>query len=302
MQPTLDNPSASWLLGTVGFVCPDWANNFYPAEIRHATRLEYYSEQFNAVELDTTFYGAPRLNAVKQWARITPPHFRFCLKMPREVTHGNPNDTSADRFGNASTLETMHRFFDVVENLGDKLAVVLLQFPDTFTADCFSALLRFLDHLPKSPRLAIEFRHESWWSSEIAAELRGRRIGWVATDQAPKYAATAAPREKRFPGYRPRPILCRADFLYVRWLGVHRQFLGNHRQEHFDPTPRLQWWANRLRDVLNSHPDVRTIYGFFDCDFSGHAPTTANRFAQVIGLPRRPRPIALSEPTLFNFV
>lgn len=192
----------------------------------------------------------------------------------------------------------MHRIIDVAENLGDKLAVILPQFPHTFTADEYPVLIRFLDHFARSPRMAVEFRHEGWWRQHIAAELRGRRIAWVAADRARQREAAYSPTQKTFARRGLRSIISTADFLYVRWLGRHGQFL-DRRQEHFDPTPRLEWWGDRLRNVLNSYSNVQRVYAFFDNDFSGHSPTTANRFAEIVGLPRWIPPAALIQPMLF---
>jgi uncharacterized protein YecE (DUF72 family) len=287
-----------WHLGTIGFAYPHWSDNFYPRGLREADRLAHFANHFDAIELDTTFHAVPSPDVVKRWAGATPPAFRFCLKTPRDVTHAT---AASEHLLKISTLETMRRFIDAAENLGDKLAVLLLQFPPAFTIAYQATLLRFLDHFTRGPRLAIEFRHENWWTPEVAAELRGRRIAWVAADQSPKHEASGAPKEKRHSRDHPRPIISTSDFLYVRWVGRHGQF-PDRRREHFDPTPRLEWWGNRLSRVLEASPNVRDVYAFFDNDFAGHSPTTANRFAQILGLPIRQTRNALSEPTLFSFV
>ena len=77
----------NWYLGTMGFSYPDWAGTFYPDTLAQRNYLGHYSRFFNAVEIDSTFYGTPRLTTVKRWATSTPADFRFCPKTPRMITH-----------------------------------------------------------------------------------------------------------------------------------------------------------------------------------------------------------------------
>jgi uncharacterized protein YecE (DUF72 family) len=289
--------NVTWFLGTIGFAYPHWADKFYPHGLRANERLEYFASRFNVIELDTTFHAIPSTDVVRRWASVTPKGFRFCVKTPRDVTHGSEfaRAVAPDHLLRIPTFETMQRFLDAIENLGEKLAIVLLQFPRTFRADHCASLFRFLEHFSRHARMAVEFRHESWWTQAIADLLRERGIAWVATDQTPRYRAARVPVKKC--NYL-RPIISTTDFLYVRWLGQHDQF-PDRRKEHFDPTARLTWWADRLRDVLIASPRQRTIYAFFDNDFTGHAPTTLQRFADCIDLPLM-HPAAMDQPMLFR--
>jgi uncharacterized protein YecE (DUF72 family) len=49
--------------------------------------LSYYDPQFDALEVDATFYLTPAGYRVKGWQAKTPPNFLFALKTPREITH-----------------------------------------------------------------------------------------------------------------------------------------------------------------------------------------------------------------------
>ena len=49
--------------------------------------LPYYSQIFNYVEIDSTFYNVPSELMVKNWARRTPDNFRFTAKVPKIITH-----------------------------------------------------------------------------------------------------------------------------------------------------------------------------------------------------------------------
>ncbi|MFM8319666.1 MAG: DUF72 domain-containing protein, partial [Chloroflexota bacterium] len=67
-----------WFIGTMGFSYEDWAGVFYPAGAKTVSFLPYYSRIFNAVEIDSTFYGTPRHSTVERWAAAAPDDFRFC--------------------------------------------------------------------------------------------------------------------------------------------------------------------------------------------------------------------------------
>jgi hypothetical protein len=64
--------------------------------------------------------------------------------------------------------------------------------------------------------------------------------------------------------------------------------------------PRTNWWFGQLTNVVESNPDVRQVYAFFDNDFSGHAPNAARRFADKLNLPCVfETPSSIKQPSLF---
>src|SRR2546426_10062928 len=79
--------AATVRIGTQGWSYPDWVGVFYPPASKQEHFLPFYAEIFDTVELDTTFYHAPRASIVRSWARHTPERFRFAAKLPQEITH-----------------------------------------------------------------------------------------------------------------------------------------------------------------------------------------------------------------------
>lgn len=249
-----------WRLGTMGFGYSEWTNVFYPRGMKAGEYLGWYAQHFDTVELDTTFHAAPTADRVRHWASLTPSGFRFTAKAPRAVTHDAPLETTA---------ATMLAFLDALRNFGDKLGVVLLQFPPTFAANRFGALDEFLGKMPTDLRYAVEFRHPSWRVSQRTVEmLRHHRVAWASVDYVGEKAEI-------------RPT---TDFIYVRWIGEHARFPDmNHEQ--LDMTERLEWWKARIAEV----PGVETVWGFFNNDYSGYSVATCERFKRIIGLsPMRP--------------
>lgn len=250
-------------LGTMGFSYNDWERVFYPDGLPASNYLKHYSKYFNAVEIDSTFYGTPRLSTVKQWAMVTPHDFRICVKTPRKVTH--------DLMLNQA-LDDMREFVRTITQLGQKLGVILIQFPPSFTFGRFNnRLADFLFRLRTSPeagkatRFAVEFRHQSWYTMKTSKMLEKFDVCWAATE---------------YPGL-PTDICRTSDFLYIRWIGRHGTY-KHHGHEREDKSPQLQQWWGRIYKHMN---DVDAVYGFFNNDYSGHAPATCNKFKNIAGLP-----------------
>jgi len=246
----------NWFLGTIGFSYKDWDGAFYPTGTPARSYLAHYSTIFNAVEIDSTFYGTPPADRVRQWGTSVPQYFKFCVKTPRQITHEL-------RLVNA--IVPMQNFLETISLLDDKLGAILIQLPPSFTAAQFDTVAAFLSNLPAGPQYAIEFRHESWFTGETTTMLKAHNICWASTDYLDL----------------PKQIAPITDFLYVRWLGRHGQFEYKNK-EQLDVTPQLEWWWAYL------HPQqtrMQTIYGFFNNDYAGHSPGTCNRFKTIAGLP-----------------
>lgn len=268
-----DDNDTDWRLGTMGFGYAEWSGGiFYPEGVKSGDYLEHYAHHFDAVELDTTFYATPPVDRVQKWAEVTPPHFRFSAKAPRAVTH----DTSIDR-----GVDSMLDFLSVMtRGLGEKLGVVLLQFPPSFTSRESTKLERFLRALPNDVELAAEFRHESWWASATTADLlKSYRVAWAAAE----YVA------------EPRALVPTADFVYVRLIGEHHRFKNMNAVE-IDITDKLRWWQDHL---LSIHPAPREAWVLFNNDFSGFAIDTARQFRAMLKLPEPETP-PLPRSSLFE--
>lgn len=254
----------------MGFSYADWSGVFYPADLPPHKRLSYYSRVFNAVEVDSTFYGTPRVESVRRWAASTPADFRFCLKVPRQITH---------EAGLVGAQGDLLKFIEVARHLEDKLGALLFQFPPSFSPQQWPALFACLDGLPKGLRYAVEIRHPSWYLTEnetpteteepsLALRLRSVGVSWAATE---------------YPNL-PRRVYPTADFLYLRWIGQHGAF-QHHDRERIDRSAQLQQWLQILQSVTRQ---AELVFGFFNNDYAGFAAGTANRFKEMTGLPVKP--------------
>jgi len=252
----------------MGFSYADWTGVFYPADLPPHKRLAYYSRVFNAVEIDSTFYGAPRPENVRRWAAAVPPDFRFCLKVPRQLTH---------EAGLVGIQGELLKFIEVAQLLGEKLGALLFQFPPSFGPDRLPALQACLSGLPVGLCYAVEIRHPGWFAPDnqaqagvpaLAQALRSLGVCWAATE---------------YPDL-PRRIVPTANLLYLRWIGQHGTF-QRHDQERIERGPQLGEWQQIIREAQGECSGQPEIFGFFNNDYAGFAAATANRFKEMIGLP-----------------
>ena len=144
-------------VGCSGWSYDGWLGHFYPSNLERKDSLKYYSQVFDFVEIDSSFYNAPNILMTKRWASITPDNFRFTAKFPRLITHEK-------RLASPDSEKELHYFFDVMRPLRVKLLTLLLQLPPSLTAKEGLKKLEALIHLLDPEfRYAIEVRHKSWF-------------------------------------------------------------------------------------------------------------------------------------------
>ena len=167
-------------VGTAGWAIPKAEADRFPTS---GSGLERYAAQFDAVEINSTFYRSHRPGTYARWAETTPAHFRFAVKLPRTITH-------EARLVRAAPLIAAFRAEAV--QLGEKLGPLLVQLPpslpfDTEVAEHFFRDLQ--DHWPQS--IVCEPRHPSWFEAGADALLYTHHIGRVGADPPPHRAGAA---------------------------------------------------------------------------------------------------------------
>lgn len=242
-------------LGTQGFSFKDWVGPFYPEGTSQSTFLEEYAKRLPIVEIDSTFYGAPRATTVEGWKRRTPAGFQFAAKFPKLITHEKKLDRA---------LGDAEAFIGMMQALGDKLALLTLQFAYDFTPDHFERLEAFLAALPKGVRYAVELRNRGWINPNLGEMLSQHNIALVLQDLHSM----------------PKLDWITADFSVIRWLG-RRKDIEEFDRIQIDRTQELQGWAERVRTFLHDGVDV---FGFFNNHYAGHSPASVRQFASVLGV------------------
>ena len=74
-------------IGCSGFYYRDWKAIFYPEKLPQTKWFEYYSQHFNTLEINSSFYKFPTEKSLKKWYDTSPADFKFSLKVPRLITH-----------------------------------------------------------------------------------------------------------------------------------------------------------------------------------------------------------------------
>jgi uncharacterized protein YecE (DUF72 family) len=158
-------------IGTAGWTIPGRYADAFPAD---GTSLERYAKRFDCAEINSSFHRSHRPDTWDRWARSVPDGFLFSAKLSKEVTHRRKLVDCAERLA-ASIAE--------MKQLGDKLAVILVQLPPSLAFDR-DAACRFFDLLRGHWEGAVAFepRHASWFDEEAEGLLIAQRVARVAAD------------------------------------------------------------------------------------------------------------------------
>jgi uncharacterized protein YecE (DUF72 family) len=222
-------------VGASGFASPAMRGSVPSHGASAPDLLSAYATLFGAVELDSVFYRRPSLDTVDSWRVATPDHFRFSIRVPREITHVDL----------LAVPERSSGFIQSVEPLGLRLGAVLFTTPPTFECDV-GRFRRVLDAMPSGVRTAWEFRHPSWMCPEVL-ELLSKRDSCPVIVEAFDDQAEGRGARELLPG---GPLADRYEFpfVYVRF-----------RRETYTYAD-LVVWGDMLADVIG---EGRDVYAFF---------------------------------------
>lgn len=235
-------------IGTSGYTYAAWRGIFYPKGVAQRNWLSFYAQHFNAVEVNATFYRPFPQSVYARWQEVTPPDFRFVLKAPRLITHEKALD---------NIEQELDSFLASAKGLGDKLALILWQFPAGQRAENLQKRFEaFLSLLPQSPRHVFEFRHASWFTEEVYAQLNNSNAGFVINDS---------------PQIKSREVNM-AGLMYVRFHGPGKLYDSAYSRE------QLTAWADRIRPRLADHE----VYLFFNNTFAGQAIENARQMRELL--------------------
>ncbi|MDM7274500.1 MAG: DUF72 domain-containing protein [Thermoprotei archaeon] len=130
----------------------------------------------NAVELNASFYRFPFKAQVLGWARRSFGRLRWSVKVHRSITHY--------RRLSEGSLEVFSRFRELFTPLEGVIDFYMFQLPPNFskTRSNIGRLERFSEAVELGARLAVEFRHESWFNNETVDLCRSLGATIVSID------------------------------------------------------------------------------------------------------------------------
>jgi uncharacterized protein YecE (DUF72 family) len=244
-------------IGCSGWSYDAWLGHFYPVNLDRKEFLHYYSQVFDFVEIDSSFYRPPSLFMTKRWASLTPDNFRFTGKFPRSITH-EKRLSDPERH--------LRYFFDVMRPLRRKLLALLLQLPPSLTAKEGLKKLEALIHmLDPDFRYAIEVRNKSWFDTEVYKLLSDNNIclAWSQLDTI------------------QTPPELTSDFVYLRFIGDRSIDEKDFGRVQKDRLKELRVWSHFVQRVKDK---AKFAVVAANNHYAGFGPATANSFRKTLGL------------------
>ncbi|WP_200303621.1 DUF72 domain-containing protein [Streptomyces adelaidensis] len=234
-------------VGTSGWQYKDWRGALYPQGRPTRLWLEEYAARFATVEINNAFYRLPTRENFEAWRARVPEDFVVAVKASRYLTH-------IKRLRDPE--EPVNRLMSHAEGLGDCLGPILLQLPPTLRADA-GLLDTCLGCFPAGTRIAVEPRHDSWWTPEVREVLESHHAAlcWADAHSRPT-----------------TPLWRTTDWAYLR---LHQG--RAHPWPHYG-RQALTTWADRLAATWPARADV---YVYFNNDPGAAAVEDATTFARA---------------------
>src|SRR5687768_1140147 len=226
-------------VGTSGYSYKEWKGPFYPEDLSDKQMLHFYGERFRSVEINNTFYRMPKPAMLETWANEVPADFKFVLKAPQQITHIKRLKDVED---------AVSYLLRVAEVLNERLGPLLFQLPPHLKKDAVR-LREFLALLPPHRRVAVEFRHESWFDDEILALLREHQAALCIAEAEDGVEV---------------PFVSTANWGYLR---LRRPDYGD---------AELKAWVDKVKEQAWSDAFI-----FFKHEDEGKGPLMAKRFLEL---------------------
>jgi uncharacterized protein YecE (DUF72 family) len=229
--------------------------------------LRFLAEYFDTVEINSSFYGPPRVETAKKWAASVArnANFRFTAKLFESFTHlrkPTPQDEKDFKNGIAPLVQ---------EN---RLGALLIQFPWSFKNDADSrsylvAVCRAFGDYP----LVVEVRHSSWIDPVVLDLLGELGVGICNIDQ-PLFHRSVKP-----------DTLVTSTVGYVRLHGRnYKQWFSptanvRERYDHLYSVRELEPWLDRIKKISQ---DAKETYVVANNHNIGKGPVNALEIAALL--------------------
>ena len=266
-------------IGTSGWSYPKgegtWTGYFYPPG--KINELEYYSQFFNTVEINSSFYRPPNPGYVYNWVRRVPEGFLFTVKLWQKFTHPKmyKEATGEEAVISQRDVDIFKQSIEPLVKYG-KLGALLAQFPPSFKSDSYGKqILNAVIGTFGQYRLAVELRHRSWSDDkETATLLKENYASWVQIDE-PKFKTSVA---------EGLPIT--ADMIYFRFHGRNAEMWWKGNTETRYKYLYSQEEVNELADKVKSLTEkAKLAFVLFNNHWQAYAPRNAVDMQKALQLP-----------------
>ena len=250
--------------------------------------LEYYSQFFNTVEINSSFYRPPNPGYVYNWAKRVQQGFLFTVKLWQKFTHPGmyKEATGEEAAISQNDVDLFNHSIEPLVRYG-KLGALLAQFPPSFKNDGYGqqilgAVIRAFGQY----RLAIELRHSSWSDDKNTATfLKENNVAWVQIDE-PKFQSSIAAE-----------VPLTSGLAYFRFHGRNKEmwWKGDSESRY-----RYLYSAEEIDELsgkVNKAAEQTTLlFAFFNNHWQGYAPRNAIDMMKTLKLPFKEPPIQVLLP------
>lgn len=246
LKHTKPGKSPRFFIGLSGWFYWHWKNIFYPSNISTTEWFSYYASNFKTVELNAPFYSWPTLATVSSWIKqAKKKKFIYSVKVSELITH-------IKKFN--GTKHLIKDFSLIADILGPYMGCFLFQLPPSYhyTKTRLKNILSQLDHSRKN---VIEFRHASWWNTDVFEAFK--KTGTI-------FCSTSAPR-------LPDTLIKTAEDIYIRFHGANKWY------QHDYDNNELEIWAERIKQ---SH--AKTVWVYFNNDKNAYAVKNAKNLNRLL--------------------
>lgn len=266
-------------IGTSGWSYPKgegtWAKNFYPVGIKD--ELAYYSQFFDTVEINSTFYRPPDARTAQSWAKRTPDGFVFTAKLWQKFTHPRmyKEATGEEAAISQDDVDLFRQGIDPLARQG-KLGALIAQFPPSFVNDNYGRqILQAVLKAFGEYRVAVELRHNSWSDDPgTASLLRENNSAWAQIDE-PKFNFSIAEDVPQTTGWS-----------YFRFHGRNKEmwWRGNAetRYQYLYSVEEISELADKVK---KSRQEASLTFAFFNNHYKAYAPHNAGDLIKALQLP-----------------
>lgn len=267
-------------IGTSGWSYPSgegtWNGHFYPTG--KIDELTYYSQYFDTVELNSSFYRPPNPAYVENWAKKVPDSFLFAVKLWQKFTHPKMYREATGTNEVVVSQADIDLFRNGIEPLAKKgtLGPLLAQFPPSFINDSFNRhILQAIFGSFKDYRIAVELRHRSWSDDTKTAQLlQENNVAWVQIDE-PKFSSSI---ETELP--------ITSDLAYFRFHGRNREMWWKGDTEtRYNYIYSAEEISELTSKVKLAAEKAGLLFAFFNNHWQGYAPRNAVDMKNALQLP-----------------
>ncbi len=236
-------------IGIAGWTYKDWENIVYPAKPRPRgfDKLTYLAGFFDTIEINSSYYGAPRPTAARKWAESVEGNdaFQFTAKLFHSFTHERnaaPNDEKDFKDGIEPLVEAK------------RFGALLIQFPWSFknSPDNRTYLVGLQKRFREYP-LVIEVRHSSWIEDEILNLLSELGVGICNIDQ-PLFHRSVKPR---------MDVTSTVGYIRLHGRNYRNWFSPKadvrERYDHLYTADELDPWADRAKQIARDAKETYVV-------------------------------------------